>query len=436
MRRSCLLGLLAGLVTALPATAVTPTERDAAFDALMADPANTDLALRYARIASDFGDYEGALGTLEGLLLAVGEDPNIRVELAALYLRLKSYSAARFNLDSALANGNLSPQARARAERLLAIAGSGKSSGHSVNGFASLGVRYRSNANFGPDSLTVRALGIDVPIPDVVREQDDVDGLFIGRATHSYDFGRQDALAYETSAFLFVSRQADLDDLHSTLVEVTTGPRWAPFKGGYKGLTVRPHLVANGVWRGDEFNSRVLGGGVNVRLQDEGALGVDATYQYRDRDFEGENRFADQRDGHENFFATQLRYLVAPQTVLFGRFDYIERVAAVASQQATEYGIVGGIEQRYSAPIAWSPGPWRSYLTGGYRGSEYSAADPNVDPTIIRDDDEWRVAVGQSVPITGRWRANAEIAGTFVESTITNFERDNWSATLSASYAF
>lgn len=427
---------LALVLVAHSALAVTPAERDAAFDAWMTDPGNTRLAIAYARIASDFGDYEAALGTLESVLMTAGDDPDLRVELAALYLRLKSATVARYHLDAALADGGLSPAGAARAKKLLARVGDGSNRGHSVNGFVNLGVRYRSNANFGPDSLTVRALGIDVPSPDVVRENDDVDGLFIGRLQHSYDFGRQDNLTYESSAFLFVSRQADLENLHTTQFEVTTGPRWAPFKNEFKGISLRPHIVANGVWRSDDFISRVVGGGLNARFQNEGPVGIDATYQYRDRNFSDRTVFLQQRDGHENYFAAQLRYQVQPQTVLFSRFEYIERDTAAEPFHSTEYGIVGGIERYYAVPFAWSPGPWRSYLTGGYRGTEYAAADPNVDPNVVRDDDEWRIAIGQSVPITGQWRANAEINGTFVESNINNFERDNWSATLSASYAF
>src|SRR4051812_36820222 len=64
---------------------------DVAFRAMLNNPGDFDTALNYAAVARKAGDLEGAIGTYEGLLLVQSDLPTVRVELAMLYYKLKSY---------------------------------------------------------------------------------------------------------------------------------------------------------------------------------------------------------------------------------------------------------------------------------------------------------------------------------------------------------
>ena len=92
---------------------------DAAFQDMLNKPGDLPIALRYAGVAKEAGDVEGAIGTYEGMLLITSDLPQVRVELATLYIQLKSYDMARGHLELALQSPNLPPALRKPSEQLL-----------------------------------------------------------------------------------------------------------------------------------------------------------------------------------------------------------------------------------------------------------------------------------------------------------------------------
>jgi tetratricopeptide (TPR) repeat protein len=93
---------------------------DMAFQEMLSKPGDIPVALKYAAVAKEAGDVEGAIGTYEGLLVMSADLPQVRVELATLYMQLKSYDAARVQLEQALQSPNLPPALRKPSEQLLA----------------------------------------------------------------------------------------------------------------------------------------------------------------------------------------------------------------------------------------------------------------------------------------------------------------------------
>ena len=122
MRASCVWILAAGAIGAglllgAPALAQTPAgssqslqqQYDAAFAAMLADPANLDKTFAYAALAAQVDDLEGAISALERMLLIDPNLPRVQLELGVLYYRLGSYGAARSYLQSALQAQNMPP---------------------------------------------------------------------------------------------------------------------------------------------------------------------------------------------------------------------------------------------------------------------------------------------------------------------------------------
>ena len=93
---------------------------NAAFQEMVSKPGDIPAAVRYATVAKEAGDIEGAIGTYEGLLVTSSDLPQIRVELATLYMQLKSYDAARVQLELALQSPTLPVALRKPSEQLLA----------------------------------------------------------------------------------------------------------------------------------------------------------------------------------------------------------------------------------------------------------------------------------------------------------------------------
>jgi tetratricopeptide (TPR) repeat protein len=101
------------------ATPEQQRQQDAAFQAMLAQPGNLELAMAYAGAATRAGDYESAIAAYEGVLLTDSNQPRVKLELGILYFRLRSYEVARTYLEAALQSPSLSADVRKPAEELL-----------------------------------------------------------------------------------------------------------------------------------------------------------------------------------------------------------------------------------------------------------------------------------------------------------------------------
>src|SRR5471030_1197229 len=131
---------------------------DAAFQEMLARPANLDVLFKFATLASQTGDLEGAVSALERMLLINSNLPRVRLELGVLYYRLGSYEVARTYLENALKSPNLPPDVRARASQFMADVESKEKPSH-FSGDLFLGWRYQSNANLGPATSNILLFG-------------------------------------------------------------------------------------------------------------------------------------------------------------------------------------------------------------------------------------------------------------------------------------
>ena len=145
---------------ATPAAASSDLSRqyDAAFQEMLIQPANLDVLFKFASLASQTGDLEGAVSALERMLLINPDLPRVRLELGVLYFRLGSYEVARTYLQGALKSPNLPAEVRNRAEQFMAQVTNKESPSH-FSGDLFLGWRYQSDANLGPATSNVLLFG-------------------------------------------------------------------------------------------------------------------------------------------------------------------------------------------------------------------------------------------------------------------------------------
>src|SRR5262245_54283930 len=86
------------------ATASLKNEQQALFDRTLKEPANLDVAFRYAEVSTKLGDFEAAIGALERMLFFNSNLPRVRLELGVLYFRLGSYDMAKNYFTYAIAD--------------------------------------------------------------------------------------------------------------------------------------------------------------------------------------------------------------------------------------------------------------------------------------------------------------------------------------------
>ena len=95
---------------------------DPLFEKILQNPDAVELNLAFARRAIALEDFEAAIATLERLLIGRAGLPLIRLELGMLYLRLEAPELAQAYFRQAIDDPTLAPDAKIRAETLLAAA--------------------------------------------------------------------------------------------------------------------------------------------------------------------------------------------------------------------------------------------------------------------------------------------------------------------------
>lgn len=104
---------------AAPVSVESRAAYDEAFQATLTKPSDLPTLLRFAELAVQIGDLEGAISVLERLLLIDGDQPEVKLELGVLYFRLGSNEVARAYLIAARDTVSASPDVKARANTFL-----------------------------------------------------------------------------------------------------------------------------------------------------------------------------------------------------------------------------------------------------------------------------------------------------------------------------
>ena len=95
---------------------------DAAFQQTLQKPSDPPTLVKFAELAVQVGDIEGAISALERLLLLDADQPEVKLELGVLYYRIGSVEAARTYLDAARSSPQASSDTKKRAEEFLKAA--------------------------------------------------------------------------------------------------------------------------------------------------------------------------------------------------------------------------------------------------------------------------------------------------------------------------
>lgn len=441
--RSLLREFVAGLalVAAMHGSSVqaaTEAEYDAAYEAMLQNPEDLQAIITFASVATQIGEYETAVGALERLMLFSNDLPTVRADLGFLYYRLGSFEIANYHLQEALNSGRLPPSLEERTRELLDEA-QGNVKRHRFVGRINFGARYQTNANAAPEDPRVFARGFLVRFNEPQQEQDDFDAFLIGSGLYSYDLQTQNKAKVEVGMGLALDRFADQDTLHNLTASLNPGLRFEPDPVDGKGLTLYPHLLSRVVQRGDDLLSHSFGAGLQLRWAAREDLLASALVQQRFSDFHNstDRPTASDRDGHETLFAASARYRVSSNIFAVGRGHAIRRHANRAFNSNFEWGASGRVIFNYSTTLFGGEArQLSSYASLGYRDIIYRAADPGVLANTRRNEQEVSFGLGSTLNLTPLWSVSLEGGASDTASNIRNFDRQNFSISLSASRRF
>jgi Uncharacterized enzyme of heme biosynthesis len=411
---------------------------DEAFQEMMRKPADLDVLFKYASLASQTGDLEGAISALERMLLIDPNLPRVRLELGVLYYRLKSYQVAQTYLEGALKSPNVPPDVRSRAEQFLAQIVSQQQASH-FHGEAFFGVRYQSNANLGPATSSVRLFGQVANLNQQAVGASDWGAVSTLQLRHTYDFGTQDNATLETQLTGYANRQFQLSTANVWLVDLTTGPRVKVFNGTFEDVTIKPLLLGGAIWVNDTQYYTSYGGGLefNSMLSDRLRNITTAIWRRQNHPDTSYLPTNSQLTGTEYSANTVFPFQLTPIVSVFLSGSAQRFQSDQAPWQSYRlWGLGGGMSFRFEDPLLKTGLPWSISLTASEQWWRYDAPDPLVDPNSYRDQTDFIINLTLAVPFDERTTFTVS-GGRFVRSaTVPNYAFENNTVMFGVSWRF
>lgn len=423
---------------AQPNNAAARIEAEALFAHLLVKPNDLDAAFRYSALEAGLGDQEAAIGGLERMLFYNPNLPRVRLELGLLYFQLGSYEMARSNFEAAIASPDTPDDVRARVSGFLKEIDR-RVAGNQFSVFGSAGLRYQSNANAGPSSQLVRALGNDAVLSNQYLHKPDWNAFGSLQMRHVYDFQNQRGDVWETNATAYYSGQFTLKQLNLGVLQVDTGPRLAIGSG--LGLSIRPYAIAAFVPLANRPYLSSPGAGVSLRWQSLSGLAVEPGVEVYSRRFYNSHWYPNATDQTGSQVTA---YLGAssplPNMVdwrVQGRAYYTWDSARYAPYAYRQAGLDASVSHEFESPVKLQSGRrWTFTAFGGLSDTKYKAADYVVDPLVIRRDRLWRVGGALDMPIYEWFGIAAVISYTRNASNISNFAYRNFAVSFAPTVRF
>lgn len=446
LRRLGVLAIVAAIIAVgQPATAQTAAagsergrEYDAAFQAMMQQPANLDVLFKFASVAAQAGDMEGAISALERMLLINPDLPRVRLELGVLYFRLGSYEIANTYLETALASPAVPPDVRARAEQFMAEIRKRQSPSR-LFGEIFGGVRYQSNANLGPPTSSVRLFGQTANLNQSSIGNADWGVISSGYVRHVYDLGTQDRAALETQLTGYINRQFQISAANVSIIDLTSGPRFQVLQGIADDVSVKPFFTGGYIWVNDTPFYGAFGAGLEVGTLLTDKLRNTSNFVWR-RQLHPDTWYVptnSQFTGWEYSGNTTFQYQLTEAVSVFTNGNVQRFQTDNAPWQSYQlYGVGGGMSFRFLDPIFKSELAWSIGLSVNLQWWTYDQPDIVVDPSVNRLQNDTILNITLAIPFDERTTFTLS-AGRFVRgASLPNYEFVNNSVLMGVGWRF
>ncbi len=429
---------LAWPAAAQPASETSEKEYDAAFQEMLRQPGNLDVLFKFATVATQTGDLEGAVSALERMLLIDPNLPRVRLELGVLYFRLGSYELARTYLQTALSSRSIPADVRAKAEQYMAELDK-RLTRSRFSGEIFLGTRYQSNANLGPAGSQVRLFGQVANLNQAALGTADWGGVSTGQFRHTYDLETQDKAAIESQFTYYVTRQFQLQAANVSLIDFTTGPRFQAFRETFEDVIVKPFVSVGYIWVNDTPYYGSYGGGVETGVLLSDNLRNVSVFSWRQQNYPntwylpGNSQFTGTQYSATSTFQYQLNPLVSLFAVANAQRYQTQQTP---QQNYMLLGTGGGFAFRFADPLFRSDQPWTISLSANLQWWKYDQPDPIVDPDVIRYQQDTILNLLLAVPFDDRTTFSLSLARFNRGSSLPNYEFTNNSAMFGVSWRF
>ena len=406
---------------------VKRAEYERLFKASLANPADLETAFKFAEVANQLNEYEAAIGALERMLFFNPGLSRVRLELGVLYFKLGAYGQARSYFTAAIEAPETPAEVRDRVQGFVNEIDR-RDRPSQFSGFIQLGARYQTNANSGPASLNVRALGFDAVLDPRFGKRPDWNAFLLGGFRHVYDFGNQRGDTWETNVQFYLSQQKRMTDFNINLGEITTGPRLSLGIDALPGWSVRPYGILSALGLGNRAYTNTAGGGLSLAAPTQ-YVTFEFGGEWRHRDFINTTKFplAGQQSGE-----LMNAYIIANAPItayLRGQIKTIYSVnhARSSFDSYTQPGVEVSLPYEFVAPFLDGARRWTLIPSATFFYSDYRQPNPLIDANVKRRDKEYRFGLALDAPITELFGFGTQVQYSRNESTISNYRFSNFS---------
>lgn len=410
---------------------------DQAFQAMFEDPANLDKAFAYARLAIQMQDFEGAISTLERMLIINADLPRVRMELGVLYFRLRSFEVAKGYLQEVLAEEDVPAVVAERAEGFLARIEE-QTSKHKFRTTVFAGIRHQSNANAGPSTTRVRVLGLDIDLDSTFTNKPDTDSFQTLRVTHGYDLGVEPKIEIESELVLYYANQATQDQVDTSLAQFKSGPRFVIDPDIARGLDVRPYARWDVVNLADRQYYVAFGGGLDATylVGPASRLSMDTYLVQRNHNNTASSPTLTDLNGPRGGLSMSLTHALSPTLRANAGGNLRREAADDRGRRYWSSEASAGLTQVFTSPVPEWTGPWSLAGTARVSKTIYDDPNPSIDPLVTREDESYSGQLVGTIQLPGSMSLVTTGIYKKVRSNLVNFSYDNWTFSLGLAMQF
>jgi tetratricopeptide (TPR) repeat protein len=367
---------------------------DLLFKRLLLKPDDLDAGFRYAELETELGDYEAAIGALERMLYYNPNLPRVKLQLGVLYFHLRSYAMAHNYFDAVLNNPETPADVRTEVQTYIAAVDKALAI-NQLSIYGQFGLAYQTNANAGPNSPNVLALGQNALLSPQFQKTPDWNAFGLVTVHDFYDFNDQRGDGWESDLITYYSQQFKVTRLDLGLAELRTGPRLGI--GDFGGLTVHPYAIGNVLTLGGANYLNTGGAGVSLNWPVNESLTFTPGVEFRNRWFYNSANYptaSGQSGGQWIGYVFGSGLISAPWGLSWqGRVSYTDSDASYGPYAFHDFSIDLGLPYSFAAPAFAQTGSlWTLTPSVGFSYTPYAEPDPIVSPFLTRTDKQWRMS--------------------------------------------
>jgi hypothetical protein len=222
------------------------------------------------------------------------------------------------------------------------------------------------------------------------------------------------------------------------LFDLSFGPRLALAPDILPGATIKPYIVGGNTWLGGTSYLASGGAGISASFPVGTRVTLVPNFEWRRVDVNTGDVLPVSTLNSGDWFTTGLAAStqIGQQISLEAQGSYRRGASPLDYNSYDQWEADAAVTYSFAAPFSsisqsWSVSPFARLIR-----TSFNAANPFIDPTIVRSDNEWISGISLNMPLTKTFGISTVIQYDHTGSTLPNYQQDNLSVMLGPTARF